>query len=645
MDDRLHVQAKAVVFERGLDPAAPLHVADVARLLQIARVRELDAVAPALLRDVARDVGELDGHLQIARRLAELEHADAHAHREALALPQEHEILEAAAQPLRLVLRRPRSRAVRQQHAELVAAEPREHVVVVEAALEALRDFAQHRVARRVAAGVVDLLEAVEIEHQQHRIGALLAGGRVGKRDLEPALELDAVHEPRQHVVRRLPREAFEELLLARHVAQDQHVADVPVHAVAHLRNRCLHNDLRMIAAQQMHLALDRRALLARPEFVDDVDRVPRLLVEQHQHARHRRADARGGRVAEQLLGRVVDEVDVLREPDRDHRLRDRAQRRLGERLAAIERVLDRQPLQRGLARPDEREIHQEHRRDEVADEQQRDARTEFVAERLREAIGQAGHAFVDFPRAVFERLHAGVVAMAAADERMKLARDAAELGELDVRLHPALQRIVDLRDPAERGQQQRGRGRVGRIDAARDDRLARARAIGRLALQRGARETQPIRLVDRGLIELVRALVARLRIADQVDDRVLLRLRPRALAADVDPEERHHREAHDHDAHEHRHHQQDRPDVERRPQFGRLATPVVHAERLFAHAGSPVHRPPCLSPAAAPLRRGGLVFPRRAPTPETNRRRPVAGPPPDARSVACRAVARIDRA
>ena len=96
-------------------------------------------------------------------------------------------------------------RAVFQQHAEFVAAEPRERVAFAELALEQQADLAQELVARRVAAGIVDLLEAVKIQIE-HRRGADRARRALAERRLQPVLELAPVGEPGQRIVPRLMR-------------------------------------------------------------------------------------------------------------------------------------------------------------------------------------------------------------------------------------------------------------------------------------------------------------------------------------------------------------------------------------------------------------------------------------------------------
>ena len=84
------------------------------------------------------------------------------------------------------------------EHGELVAAEAGRHVAGSHRAAEGLRDRDQHGIADRVPVGVVDLLEAVEVE-EQHR------GGPVTRRHvlLERLGEPDAVGQPGEAVDRR----------------------------------------------------------------------------------------------------------------------------------------------------------------------------------------------------------------------------------------------------------------------------------------------------------------------------------------------------------------------------------------------------------------------------------------------------------
>ena len=70
-----------------------------------------------------------------------------------------------------------------EQHRELVAAEAGEHVGLAQAAAQQLGDAAQELVAGAVAERVVDVLEVVEVEHQDGAAGAVaLRVGDLGGR-------------------------------------------------------------------------------------------------------------------------------------------------------------------------------------------------------------------------------------------------------------------------------------------------------------------------------------------------------------------------------------------------------------------------------------------------------------------------------
>ena len=93
---------------------------------------------------------------------------------------------------------------VGQDHLELVAAEAADLATRPNDARQALRDLLEQVVARRVAERVVDLLEAVEIEHHQ-RAAALgrLVGGQRGGQPLDHAV---AIGQTGQRIVLREAR-------------------------------------------------------------------------------------------------------------------------------------------------------------------------------------------------------------------------------------------------------------------------------------------------------------------------------------------------------------------------------------------------------------------------------------------------------
>ena len=85
---------------------------------------------------------------------------------------------------------------------EFVAADARDGVGLAHQAAQPIADLGDQPVAGIVAERVVDLLEAVEIEHQQRD---LLAGAAIaGQRLIEPVLEQGAIGEPGELIVQRL---------------------------------------------------------------------------------------------------------------------------------------------------------------------------------------------------------------------------------------------------------------------------------------------------------------------------------------------------------------------------------------------------------------------------------------------------------
>ncbi len=91
---------------------------------------------------------------------------------------------------------------LRQEDAELVAAQPGDRVALTEALLEPETDLLQQLVAARMAERVIDLLEAVEV-HDHHGRGHVVAAGR-GERVTDAVVEERAVGQVRERVVERL---------------------------------------------------------------------------------------------------------------------------------------------------------------------------------------------------------------------------------------------------------------------------------------------------------------------------------------------------------------------------------------------------------------------------------------------------------
>ena len=95
--------------------------------------------------------------------------ADRDGHADGLALEDEAALLDLLAQPLGQRAR-PLEVGLRQDDGELLAAVAREHLVAADALLDEARHLLEDVVAGEVAVDVVDLLEVVDVEHEEAEI-------------------------------------------------------------------------------------------------------------------------------------------------------------------------------------------------------------------------------------------------------------------------------------------------------------------------------------------------------------------------------------------------------------------------------------------------------------------------------------------
>ncbi len=145
----------------------------------------------------------------------------------------------------------------RQQRRELISAVAIEPIVVPRGARHHGGDVDQERVARRVALGVVETLEIVEVEHQQGERSAALDGRA------ELALERAVVPQPGQGVLVRAG-------------------ADLAVRLGVLHRDRCLARE------QLRELELVRREMGLAAAEPPDVQRPDRVTVDQQGDDHHR---------------------------------------------------------------------------------------------------------------------------------------------------------------------------------------------------------------------------------------------------------------------------------------------------------------------------------------------------------------------
>ena len=173
---------------------------------------------------------------------------------------------------------------LRQQERELVAADPRQHVLGARGLLELGGDDGQHLVPGPVSRGVVDLLELVEVDQHERQRPAV--SQRTRDLGLQPLVERAVIREARERVARR-------------HLRQQ-----APVLGVAHGRAEQAREVAQALDGLSAERAgLDRRDRQQAPQPRPDVhrrdhraaiaelvDRAVRLVV-AHEHGLARRSE------------------------------------------------------------------------------------------------------------------------------------------------------------------------------------------------------------------------------------------------------------------------------------------------------------------------------------------------------------------
>ena len=207
-----------------------------------------------------------------------------------------------------------------QQHGELVTAETGDHVVLAEQFLEPVAQLDQQPVAVVVAERVVDLLELVEVHHQEgHGVEGVR---RPAQRLSQPIGQVGAVGQPRQTVVQGLA---------AQHLGRGDLLGDV-LERDAH-RSAREREHVRRVDGTGQVLAFEAEVVVAEPLTGADhggqrfVDELGGDLVRRGEQVREPPPDRTPGRDPEQLRALGVHGqhreaavvVDVL-EPEHEQR-------------------------------------------------------------------------------------------------------------------------------------------------------------------------------------------------------------------------------------------------------------------------------------------------------------------------------------
>ena len=177
-DPRLVVEAKLSALDRLPDRGLELDPRD--RPLPRVLVEQLEARAAPLLGPVHRGIGLADDRLRRDRRVGDHRDADADRDRQLDAVDLDRRargLADAVGDQHHLAL----GGEVLEQERELVPAEPGHGVHRAQQRAQPLAERRQQAVADGVAAGVVDLLEVVEVEEHARRAGSP-SGGRARAR-------------------------------------------------------------------------------------------------------------------------------------------------------------------------------------------------------------------------------------------------------------------------------------------------------------------------------------------------------------------------------------------------------------------------------------------------------------------------------
>ena len=228
------------------------------------------------------------------------------------------------------------------EHGELVAAEPGEHLTAADAPTKAFRDLDQHLVAQSVPEGVVDLLEPVEVQEQEGERRPVARRASTGL--LRVLRERGSVPQTGERVVQRIVAELLLELALLGDVVHVDHDGVAPLARWVGERRR---NPAGRAVAVPEREEVDRlRAAGVIGQAVDEVQQ-PLDLTGAHDRADRARDDLLR-RVPEQGLHRRAREhhVPVARD-DRDDI--DRVLQQGQELLAAVSQRILRILGRRGL--------------------------------------------------------------------------------------------------------------------------------------------------------------------------------------------------------------------------------------------------------------------------------------------------------
>jgi len=456
-------------------------------------------------------------------------------------------------------MRRRAGRAVLEQDAELVPAQPRQRIALAQVALQHAADLAQHLVTGLVAAGVVDELELVQVHEEQ---GALAPhGARLAEQGFQPALELAPVHQAGERIVAGLPGQLFHIVLLARHVVQHQHGARGPA-LVADRGTHQLDGHQALVGAHHRGgEAIAVRGAAAQHPLHQLVGAQGAGAIIELQHLGQGATGGLVRRHAQQGLGCGIEVEHRAMRVGGHHGIANGRQRDVGLLALRVERQL--RTLALGQQRPGvpggQQDQHGGH--PHVGPEQPLHDAPRAVPQRRAEGAGRRRRACVDGADAGLPVPARGGVHHAGGMAVLDLLRQVQQAVDVAVPYQPVHQRLLHDLVAVEPAQQPDQAVDVVRVVLAAGKPLACGLQVDGVRLHQG----QPGCLVAQrdvdGLPELhVGIGGAGSGVAVQVVDGVLLPLGPEALARDESAHRRQHVQAARGAGRQQQHHQQERP-------------------------------------------------------------------------------------
>ncbi|MNQ74497.1 hypothetical protein D3C85_892560 [compost metagenome] len=327
----------------------------------------------------------------------------------------------------------------------------------------------QQFVARRVAAGIVDQFELIQIE--EHQGMATRVAGQVMQRLFQAIFELSAVGKPGQGVVGRLPRQIGDVLPLLGHVMQHQHrPADF-----AGIADRRAHQRDRHRAAVQ---ALNQLGVftaateLAAENMLDQGETVGLgIFVQQVEQRRQRQPRRLLGLPVGQRFGRRIHVGNRTGNIRGDHAVANRLQGDLRPVFLQLQRIGEGMALLEQFMGAHQGQCNQAQGGGEVGHQQQSQDHPRAFAQGIAEGLRRRCHTFVDDEYLILPALDIGIGGLPGGDALMHLPRNGIELHQIRVAHPPKVDGFLVVTEVPEIQVQPDHTGDVIRMVAALEDR------------------------------------------------------------------------------------------------------------------------------------------------------------------------------